>query len=51
MQLRTQATVDAEKLLVHDRCQRKRAERFHAGLVDIVTVFVLALQLESEVVG
>lgn len=40
----------AEKLLVHDSRQRQRTEGLHACLVDLLRVFVLALQLEGEVV-
>lgn len=50
MQLRAETTVDTEKLFVHDRRQRQRAERFNARLIDPLTILVLALQLESEVV-
>ena len=51
MQLRTQTTVNAEELLVHDCCQWQCAEGLHACLVDILGVLVLALKLESKVVG
>ena len=34
------ATVNAKELLVHDRCQRQRAERLHTCVVDAVRVFV-----------
>lgn len=50
MQLRAETTVDTQELLVHDRRQRQRAERFDARLVDPLAILVLALQLESEVV-
>jgi len=43
--------MDAQELLVHNRRQRQATERLHAGLVDGLRVLVLALQLESEVVG
>lgn len=39
----------AEKLLVHDRRQRKRTERFGTGLVDPLAIFVFALELEGKV--
>jgi hypothetical protein len=51
VQLWAQASVYAQKLLVHDGRQRQRAERVHAGLVNGLGVFVLAFQLEGEVVG
>ena len=51
MQLRAQSSVDAQELLVHDSSQWQRAERFHARIVDLLRVFVLAFELESEVVG
>jgi hypothetical protein len=51
MQFRAQSTVYAKELLVHDSGQRQRAERLHAGIVDLFGVFVLALKLKSEIVG
>lgn len=51
MQLRAETTVDAEKLLVHDRSQRQRTEGFHASFINPLSVFVLTLELEGEVVG
>lgn len=42
--------MDTQKLLVHDRRQRQRAEGFDAGLVDFLAVLVLALELKSEVI-
>jgi hypothetical protein len=50
VQLGTQATMNAEELLVHDGGQWQAAERFHASLVDGLRVFVPALELEGEVV-
>lgn len=50
MQFRAETTVNAEELLVHDCRQRQRTERFQARLIDSLTIFVLAFQLESEVV-
>jgi hypothetical protein len=50
MQFRAETTVNAEELLVHDRRQRQRTEGFEARLVDPFTIFVLALQLESEII-
>ena len=50
VKLRTESTVNAEELLVHDRSQRQGAERLHAGIIDSFRVFVLALQLECKVV-
>jgi hypothetical protein len=43
--------VDAEKLLVHDGSQRQAAEGFHASLVHLFGILVLALELEGEIVG
>lgn len=51
VQLRTQTTVNAQKLLVHDGGQRQRAERLHALVIDGFRVLVLALQLEREIIG
>ena len=51
MQLRTQSAVDAKELFVHNRRERQRAERFHACLVNLFRVLVLAFQLEREIVG
>ena len=45
------ATVYAQKLLVHDRGERQRAERLDACVVHAFRVLVLALGLEGEVVG
>lgn len=50
VQLRAQTAVNAEKLFVHDRSQRQRTERIHTSFVNLLRVFVLALQLESEIV-
>lgn len=51
--VRAETSVDAEELLIHDGRERKRAECVHAGLVDGLTVLVLAcrgmrLRLVSE---
>lgn len=43
--------MDAQKLLVHDGSQGQTAEGLHAGLVDGLGVLVLALELESKVIG
>src|SRR5262245_1952497 len=51
VQLRAQAAVYAQELLVHDSGQRQRTEGIHAGIIDSLGVLVLAFQLESEVVG
>lgn len=51
MQLRTESSVDAKELLVHDRSEGKGTERFHAGFIDSLRVLVLALELEGEIVG
>ena len=50
MELRAETTVDTEELLVHNRRQRQRAERFNARLVNALTVLMLALQFEGKVV-
>lgn len=50
VQFGAQTTVDAEELLVHDRRQRQTAERLKTSLVHSLAVFVLALQLECEVI-
>jgi hypothetical protein len=50
MQLGTQATMNTEKLLVHDGGKGKSTKRLHAGLVDILRVLVLAFELEGKVV-
>lgn len=50
MQLGAESTVNTEELFVHDRRQRQRTEGFQTCLVDPFTIFVLALQLEGEVV-
>jgi hypothetical protein len=42
--------MDAKKLFVHDRSQRQSTERIHTSFVNLLRVFVLALQLEREVV-
>ena len=34
--------MNAEKLLIHDRCERKRAEGVHASLVETIRIFPLA---------
>lgn len=51
MQFWAESTVDTQKLLVHDGCQRQAAEGLHAGLINGLRVLVLALKLEGEVVG
>ena len=42
VELGGEAAVDAEELLVHDGGERERAERFHARVVDLLRVLVLA---------
>lgn len=39
-----------QKLLVHNGSQRQGAEGVHAGIVDLLRVFVFAFELEREVV-
>jgi hypothetical protein len=43
--------MDAQKLFVHDRGERQRAERLEARLIYAFGVLVLALDLECEVIG
>ena len=40
-----------EELLVHDGGQGQCAEGLHTGVINSLGVFVLAFELESEVVG
>jgi predicted nucleic acid-binding protein len=40
----------AQKLLVHNRSQRQGAERLHTRVVDLLGIFVLAFEFESEVI-
>ena len=42
VELRRQATMDTQELLVHDGGQRKSAERLHAGIVDTFRVLAFA---------
>ena len=51
MQLGAETTVNTQELLVHNSSKGKSAEGLHAGLVNGLGVFVLALKLEGEVVG
>ena len=51
VELWAKATMYAEKLLVHDRGQWQRTECFHTCVVDLLRVFVLAFELEGEVIG
>jgi hypothetical protein len=46
-----QATMNAKELLVHNSCEGKAAEGFHAGIVYPFRVLVLAFEFESEVIG
>lgn len=50
VQLWTQATMYAQKLLIHDSSQGQGAERFHASIVYFLRVFVLALEFEGEII-
>jgi len=50
MQLWTKSTMDAQKLLVHNGCKGKSAERVHAGFVDRLGILVLAFELEREII-
>lgn len=42
--------MDAKELLVHNGRQRQCAEGLHAGIVYLLGVFVLAFELEGEVI-
>jgi hypothetical protein len=42
--------VNTQELLVHNSSEGKSAERLHASLVHSLRVFVLALELEGEVI-
>ena len=50
-QLGAQPSMYAQELFVHHSRQRQGAERIHTSVIDIKTVFVLALALEGEVIG
>lgn len=43
--------MDTKELLVHNRRQRQRTEGFDARFIDPFAILVLALELESKVVG
>lgn len=43
--------MNAQELLVHNSGQREATEGLHTGFVDGLGVLVLALQLESEIIG
>lgn len=51
VELRTQATMYTQELLVHDSRQGQGAERVHACFIHGFRVLVLALELECEVVS
>jgi hypothetical protein len=51
MQLGAQSSVNAQKLLVHDSCEGKSAERLHARFVNLLGILVLAFELECKVIG
>lgn len=42
--------MNTEELLVHNSCQGQTTEGFHARIVDLLRVFVLAFEFEGEVV-
>jgi hypothetical protein len=50
MQLRRETTMNAQELLVHNSGQGKVAERIHACVINPFRVFVLAFELEGEVI-
>ena len=41
----------AQELLVHDGSQWQGTEGFHASIIHFLRVFVLAFQLEGEIIG
>ena len=43
--------MDTQELLVHDCSKWQATESFHAGIVHFLGVFVLAFELEGEIVG
>ena len=51
MQLGTETTVYAEKLLVHDGRKRQSTKGVHARVIYSFRIFVFALELEGEVIG
>lgn len=51
VQLGTETTMDTQELLVHNSSKGKSAKRLHASLVHGLGVFVLALELEGEVIS
>ena len=50
MQFGTKSSMYAQKLLIHNRRQRKRAKRIHAGFIDPLRIFVFAFEFESEII-
>ena len=50
VELRTQATMYAQKLFVHYCGERQSAERIHASLVNMLGILVLTFELECEVI-
>jgi hypothetical protein len=50
-QLGREATVHAQKLLIHESRERQAVKRVHACVVHALRVLDLALLLESEVLG
>lgn len=51
MKLWAKTTVNAQELFVHYRGKREGAEGLHAGIVYPLGVFVLAFELEGEIIG
>jgi hypothetical protein len=51
MQLGAEATMDTEKLFIHDGSQGQGAEGIHTRIIDPFRVFMRALKLEGEIVG
>lgn len=51
MQFWAQTSMNAQELFVHYCSKRERTKRLHASFINVLRVFVLALELECEVVG
>lgn len=50
MQLRAKPTMYTQELFVHDCCKGKRTKRVHASFVDRFGIFMLAFELEREII-
>jgi hypothetical protein len=51
MQLWAETTMYAKELLVHDGSKGQCAERVHTSIIYSLRIFVLAFELECEIVG